>query len=168
MLNFQVISIFPEFVQQLGHLGLMRRAIKEGAVSLSAINLRDYAVNDHGQVDDTPYGGGAGMVMMVEPALNAVREAKAKDPSAKVVLFSPRGKPLSQKSAVGLLEAQRQKESGFILLCSRYEGVDERIVSSVVDEEVSLGDFITMGGELPAMVFIETLTRLLPHVLGNP
>ncbi len=167
-MRFQVLTIFPELFDGFTKHGLVNRAIARELVKLDFIQLRDFAVNTHGQVDDTPYGGGSGMVLRVEPAVAAIEKAKSIDPKARVISFSPRGRPFKQKEAHELLKRQSEAEGGFILLCSRYEGIDERVVDSWVDEEISLGDFIVMGAEIPAMAFIESISRLIPGVLGNP
>ena len=168
MVSIQIITLFPELFLAFKENGLMSRAQDEGAVDLQSIFLRDHAINNHGQVDDTPYGGGSGMVMRVDAAKGAIETAKEKDPNAKVVLFSPRGKTLNQNTAKRFARECQNNNSGLILLCPRYEGVDERIIEEYVDEEVSIGDYILMGGEVPAMVFLESVVRLLPGVLGNP
>lgn len=163
MLNFQIVTLFPELFGAFQREGLVSRAVTEGQVRLSTLHLREFAINTHGQVDDSPYGGGSGMVMRVESGCAAIREAKKRDPGAKTILFTPRGKPLTQTLVRELL----QEQSGFVLVCPRYEGVDERIVESEIDLEISLGDFILMGGEIPAQALIESMVRLLPGVLNN-
>lgn len=168
MLPFQILTIFPELFTHFGEIGLVRRGLTEKLVSLSTVPLRDFAVNTHGQVDDTPYGGGSGMILRVEPAVAAIEAAKLRDPGAKVVLFTPRGKVLNQQLVRRLYQEQREKQSGFILLCSRYEGIDQRVVDHWVDIELSVGDYVLMGGEVPAMAFMESVIRLVPGVLGNP
>ncbi|MCB0345794.1 MAG: tRNA (guanosine(37)-N1)-methyltransferase TrmD [Bdellovibrionales bacterium] len=166
MISFQVITLFPELFREFSANGLMRRAVGEGNICLETIQLRDFAINAQGQVDDSPYGGGSGMVLRPEPAKRAIETAKSKDPSAKVILLTPRGKPLKQKVLHELADHCRAG-NGLIFLCPRYEGVDERIAETLVDEEISIGDYIVMGGELPSMVVIEGVARLLPGVLGN-
>jgi tRNA (guanine37-N1)-methyltransferase len=168
MTQIQILTLFPELFEHFGTYGLMRRAVDEKLIELETVQLRDYAINNQGQVDDTPYGGGSGMVLRPEPALTAIRDARAKDPSAKVILFTPRGKPLTQKKSHELSEHCKNEHGGLILLCSRYEGVDQRIVEAEVDEEISIGDYILMGGEIPAMALLESVVRLIPGVLGNP
>jgi len=184
MLNFQVITLFPDLIEAFKSAGLISRGLKDQALRIECINLRDHAVNAYGQVDDTPYGGGSGLVLKPESAVAAIEAAKAKAPNAKVVLFTPRGKPFDQALAKELVAAKLSTQTNsdsssdkqlaekhsddFILLCPRYEGVDERVVENFVDMEVSLGDFILMGGEIPAMAFIEALARLAPGTLGNP
>ena len=167
-MKFQVISLFPELFESFASSGLFGKGLRDKKFELLVKHLREHAINKQGQVDDTPFGGGSGMLLRPEPAAAAIEEAKALDPAAKVVIFTPRGKSFSQKIARELVKKARETDSGFILLCPRYEGADERISSSMVDYEISLGDYITMGGELAAMVFMETTSRLLPEVLGNP
>ena len=168
MINFHILSIFPEFFNSALSVGLLSRGASEGLLSFSFTNLRDFAVNTHGQVDDTPYGGGSGMVLRVEPAYQAIKQVKEKNPKAKVVLFSPRGKVFNQSIAKQLATEAQENSSGFILLCCRYEGIDERITQNWVDLELNMGDYIMMGGETPAMTFMESVSRLIPGVLGNP
>lgn len=167
-MKFQILSIFPELFAEFSRLGLVGRACADGLIEIECRQLRDFAINSQGQIDDTPYGGGSGMLLRVEPAVAAIEEAKKKDPSAKVVLMTPRGKPLTQKMLRELTAERVSANSGVIFLCSRYEGVDERVAENWVDLEVSVGDFIAMGGEAPTMMMIESMTRLIPGVLGNP
>lgn len=166
MIRFQVITLFPELLREFSSNGLMRRAVQDSIASVETIHLRDFAINNQGQVDDSPYGGGSGMVLRPEPAKKAISAAKANDPDARVVLLTPRGKPLKQ-SKLHKLSQHCRDGKGLIFLCPRYEGVDERIAHSLVDDEISIGDYIVMGGELPAMIVIEGICRLLPGVLGN-
>lgn len=141
---------------------MMWKAQKDGHAQLSTINLRDFGIGLRKQVDDTPYGGGDGMLLKPEPLFAAVREAKANDPDAKVVLLTPRGQRWKQQLAQEWSDADR----GYIFICGRYEGYDERIVS-LVDEQVSVGDYVLTGGELPAMTIIDSIVRLIPGVLGG-
>ena len=141
---------------------MMWKAQKESAVTFSFIQLRDYGVGPRQQVDDIPYGGGDGMLLKPEPLFAAIEAAKTKDPTAKVVLLTPRGKLWKQSTA----QAWADSEFGYIFVCGRYEGYDERIVE-LVDEQVRVGDYILTGGELPAMTIIDSIVRLLPKVLGG-
>lgn len=141
---------------------MMWKAQNDGIVELSTIQLRDYGVGPRKQVDDVPYGGGDGMLLKPEPLFAAVEAAKANDPSAKVVLMTPRGARWRQSTA----EAWASSDTGYIFICGRYEGYDERIVS-LVDEQVSVGDYVLTGGELPAMTIIDSIVRLIPGVLGG-
>lgn len=164
MLKFDVLTIFPELFSPFTQYGLISRAISQGFVAIDADDLRNYALNTYGQIDDTPYGGGSGMLLRPEPAKAAIDAAKSKLPNAPVVLFTPRGQVFDQQLARTLVS----KHSEFILLCTRYEGVDERVAANYVDLEINMGDFIMMGGEVPAMAFMESISRLAPGVLGNP
>lgn len=162
-MKFLILTLFPELFTTFSKYGIVSRAIQQGHISLEAQQLRQFAINNQGQVDDTPYGGGSGMVLRVDAAHNAILAATKVLPSAKRVLLSPRGKPLNQKLCRSLAHSKQD----LILLCNRYEGVDQRIINGMIDEEICIGDFVTMGGEIPAMALIESLTRLLPGVLGN-
>ena len=141
---------------------MLWKAQKENLVEYKLINLRDYGIGPRKQVDDTPYGGGDGMVLRPEPLFEAVEQAKKTDPDAQVLLMTPRGKQFSQKMAAEFAATQ----AGLIIICGRYEGYDERIVS-LVDEQVSVGNFVLTGGELPAMIIVDAVTRLIPGVLGG-
>lgn len=141
---------------------MMWKAQKDEIVSLETLDLREFGLGKRRTVDDTPYGGGDGMLLMIEPLWNAVMRAKENDPTAKVLLMTPRGKRWKQTSAKTYSEA----DSGYILICGRYEGYDERILE-LVDEEISVGDYVLTGGELPAMTIIDSIVRLLPGVLGG-
>ena len=141
---------------------MMWKAQKDGIVSLETVNLRDFGLGPRKQVDDTPYGGGDGMLLMIEPLWHAVEFAKQKDPSAKVVLMTPRGKLWKQS----LAKSYAESNEGMIFICGRYEGVDERI-AELVDEQIRVGDYVLTGGELPAMTIIDSVVRLLPGVLGG-
>ena len=161
-MNVQVITLFPDEFMPLVSLGVTGRAIASGAVSLEVLNPRDFAPDRHRTVDDRPYGGGPGMVMAVEPLRSTIRAARKKLPEAKVALLSPQGRPLKQSVVAEL--ARRQE---MILVCGRYEGIDERLIELEIDEEWSLGDYVLSGGELAAAVLIDAVTRLLPGVLGD-
>lgn len=141
---------------------MMWKAQKDEIVQLSTVNLREFGLGPRKTVDDTPYGGGDGMLLMAEPLFNAVGHAKAADPGARVLLMTPRGQRWKQSLAREYSEA----EHGYIFICGRYEGYDERILS-LVDEQISVGDYVLTGGELPAMTIIDGIVRLLPGVLGG-
>ena len=162
MRKFQVITLFPEMFTGVFENSMMWKAQKDEIVSLSTVNLREFGLGPRRQVDDTPYGGGDGMLLMVEPLWKAVEAAKANDPSAKVLLMTPRGERWRQALAQEYSEA----DSGYIFICGRYEGYDERILE-LVDAELSVGDYVLTGGELPAMTIIDSIVRLLPGVLGG-
>ena len=157
-----VLTLFPELFEPFWNHGMIRRAVQGKKISPTIINIRDYAKGRHRVTDDRPYGGGCGMVMKPEPLTAALAEAKTRMPSATSLLLSPQGKRFDQHLAQSL-----KSVAGLILVCGRYEGVDERFVDQHVDMEISIGDFVLTGGELGAMVVIDAVTRLIPGVLGN-
>jgi len=161
MIKFDIITIFPEIFSSYLKESLIARAQAKKLIKINIHNLRKWAEDRHKTVDDRPYGGGLGMVLKVEPIFKAVKALKK--PKAKVILFTPRGKRFTQSLAYKL-----SKLNHLILICGRYEGVDERVAKHLADMELSIGDFDLMGGELPAMVLIETVARLIPGVLGKP
>ncbi len=166
-MRFDVISLFPEMFDAVTKHGITSRALERKIYSLNLINPREFTTDNHKTVDDRPYGGGPGMVMLAEPLAQAIKAAKAeqeKDGIAdvKVIHLSPRGSKLTHEKVMQLSQAQ-----GLILLASRYEGVDERLLDALVDEEVSIGDYVLSGGELPAMALIDAVVRLLPGSLGD-
>ncbi len=142
--------------------GIIGKAVAKGRLGVSVINIRDFAQGKHQVTDDRPYGGGSGMVMKPEPLAAAIRSARRRSPNLRTVLLTPQGRKLDQDQAQTLAASE-----GLILICGRYEGVDERINQSFVDEELSIGDYVLMGGELAAMVLMEAVARLIPGVLGN-
>jgi tRNA (guanine37-N1)-methyltransferase len=162
MISFDVITIFPEMFNSFLKESLIARAQKKGLISIRIHNLRKWTKDRHKTVDDRPFGGGLGMVLKVEPIFKAVKEIK-KGKRAEVILFTPRGKKFNQKTAY-----QLSKFKQLILICGRYEGVDERVSKYLADRELSIGEYDLMGGELPAQVLIETVSRLIPGVLGKP
>jgi len=157
-----IITLFPEMFSAVTDFGITRRAVESGILEMHYWNPRDYTEDKHRTVDDRPYGGGPGMVMMPEPLSRAITAARAVQPHAKVLYLSPQGKQLDHQSVVEL--SQRK---GLILLAGRYEGIDERLIQNEVDEEWSIGDYVLSGGELAAMVLIDAVTRLLPGALGD-
>lgn len=160
--KFQVITLFPEMFSGVFGNSMMWKAQKDGIVELSTIDLREFGLGPRRQVDDTPYGGGDGMLLMIEPLWNAAQEAKQRDPGAKVLLMTPRGQRWKQSYA----QEYSTADHGYIFICGRYEGYDERILE-LVDEEISVGDYVLTGGELPAMTIIDSIVRLIPGVLGG-
>lgn len=167
-MRFDVITLFPELFEPFLKHGITRRAFESGQVEVRLWNPRDFAEGNYRRVDDRPFGGGPGMVMMAEPlwrCLQAIRDDRGASgsPEAPVVLFSPTGRRLDHPMA----EAWSQDEAGAILLCGRYEGIDQRFVESCVDRQVSLGDFVLSGGEIPAMALLDSVARLMPGVLGD-
>lgn len=161
-MNISVITLFPELVEAVGVSGIPRVAIEQGALALRCISPRCFATNRHRTVDDRPFGGGPGMLMIAETLSLAITSAKASVPGAHVVLMSPQGARLN-RAKVQALAAR----PGLILVCGRYEGVDQRIVDTLIDEQVSIGDYVLSGGELGAMVVIDAIARRLPGVLGD-
>ncbi len=162
-MRFDVVTLFPEMFQVLAGQGVTGRAVERGQVELALWNPRDYASDVHRTVDDRPYGGGPGMVMKVEPLSCAIEAAKAAAaPATPVAYLSPQGQRFDQMAA-----GQMAQREGMILIAGRYEGIDERIIERYVDEEWSIGDYVLSGGELPAMVLMDAVIRLLPGVLGD-
>lgn len=162
-MRVDVVTLFPELVEALIRSGIPRRAVDKGLLELATWNPRDYTTDRHRTVDDRPYGGGPGMVMKYEPLRDAIQAARAAvEDDARVIYLSPQGRPLDQ-AGVGEL-ARRQR---LILVAGRYEGIDERVVTTCVDEEWSIGDYVLSGGELAAMVMIDAVARLQPGVLGD-
>ena len=162
-MHIQVVTLFPEMFSAVSDNGVTGRAIQNGLVQLGTVNPRDFTDDRHNTVDARPYGGGPGMVMMVEPLRDAISEAKnVLSDKAKVIYLSPQGRKLDQ---AGLKSLAEQEE--LVLLCGRYEGIDERLIASEVDEEWSIGDYVISGGELAAMVLIDGVTRLIPGALGH-
>jgi len=161
-MKFDIITLFPEMFSAIKEEGVISRALKKSKISIKEWQLRDFSVNKYKNVDDKPYGGGAGMVMQVKPIRNCLRKIKEQEPETKVIYLSPQGEPLNQK----LVEKLSTFKS-LTLLCGRYEGVDERIILNDIDYEVSIGDYVISGGELAAMVLIDSVSRRIPGVLGN-
>lgn len=162
MKKFQVITLFPDMFTGVFENSMMWKAQKDDIVELSTIDLRDFGIGPRKQVDDTPYGGGDGMLLRIEPLWDAVMAAKRNDPAAKVLLMTPRGVRWKQS----LAQEYSTSGTGYIFICGRYEGYDERILE-LVDQEVSVGDYVLTGGELPAMTIVDSIVRLIPGVLGG-
>ena len=161
-MKIQIITLFPEMFDGVFKTSMLWKAQQAGIVEYSCINLREFGLGKRKTVDDSPYGGGDGMVLMPEPLFAAVKSAKANDPTAKVLLMTPRGNVWKQSLAKSYSDAL----NGLIIICGRYEGYDERIVS-VVDEQICIGNYVLTGGEIPAMVITDSVVRLLPGVLGG-
>lgn len=166
-MQFDVITLFPEMFAALTQSGVTRRAHEQQKWNLSLWNPRDFTTDNHRTVDDRPYGGGPGMVMLAKPLEAAIAAAKQRQldaglPAPRVVFMSPQGAPLSHRKVM-----QLKNEPGLIVLCGRYEAVDQRLLDKMVDEEISLGDFVLSGGELPAMAMMDAVVRQLPGVLGD-
>lgn len=164
MMTIDVITIFPEFFTGILSHGMVKRAVGAKAVAIRLHNLRDFTDDPHRSVDDRPFGGGPGMVFKPEPVFRAVEaiRAEASRESTRVILFTPHGRVLTQRVVEEL-----GREERLILICGRYEGVDERVARHLATDEISIGDYVLSGGELPAAVVIESIVRLLPGVLGN-
>lgn len=162
-MQFTVLTIFPEmFSALLAGGGIIKRAIEHRYISVEPINIRDFAKGRHRIVDDRPYGGGCGMVMKPEPLAEAIRYVRKKHPESCTLLLSPQGRPFNQSVAQELARC-----AGLILVCGRYEGIDERVREHLVDDELSIGDYVLTGGELAAMVVIDAVSRLVPGTLGS-
>lgn len=157
----QAVTLFGEMFRSITDYGVTGRALQRGLWHFNSINPRQFADNKLGYIDDRPFGGGPGMIMMAEPLQSAIDAAKAQH-NGKVVYLSPQGSPLTHQKA-----AELAKLDGLILVCGRYEGIDERLLSSAIDEEISIGDFVVSGGELPAMMLMDAVLRLIPGVLGD-
>jgi tRNA (guanine37-N1)-methyltransferase len=163
-MKFDIITIFPELFAGVLECGILRRAVQSGLLDIRLVNLRDFARDRHRSVDDRPYGGGEGMVFMPAPLFEAVEFCRGREgnDSGQVVLLSPQGTTWSQN-----LAAEFSTISHLMLICGRYEGVDQRVIDHLVDREISIGDFILTGGEIPAMVILDSVVRLIPGALGS-
>lgn len=162
MKKIAVITLFPEMFYGVLNSSMLWKAQKDNLIQFELINLRDYGLGPRKQVDDTPYGGGDGMLLMPEPLFEAINEAKKNIPNAKVILMTPRGESFKQKLAKEMADSN----DDYVFVCGRYEGFDERVFE-VADGAISIGDYVLTGGELPAMVIIDSITRLIPGVLGG-
>lgn len=160
-MRFDVLTLFPKLVSPYFEDSILKRASDEGHVELHTHDIREYSTDKHKKVDDTPYGGGAGMVMTCQPLFDAIRSVKEQN-KGPVIFLSPQGQRLTQEIAEELSELPE-----IILLCGRYEGIDQRVRDSLVDREISIGDYVLTGGELPALVLMDSVSRLLPGVLGD-
>ncbi|MEK7590377.1 MAG: tRNA (guanosine(37)-N1)-methyltransferase TrmD [Patescibacteria group bacterium] len=165
-MKFNIITIFPRVFDSYFNESILKRAQKKGLIKIAVHNLRDFTEDKHKKVDDSPYGGGPGMVIKIEPVYRAVQFLKSKVKSQKskvrTILFSTRGKKLDSK-----IIRRLAKYDQLIMICGRYEGVDERVAEHIADEEISIGDYVLAGGELPAMILVETVSRQIPGVLGK-
>jgi tRNA (guanine37-N1)-methyltransferase len=162
-MDFTVLTIFPEMMAAFFAHGIVRRAVAAGLITADSVDIRDFATDRHRTVDDRPYGGGNGMVMKPEPLAAAIRFARERRPRALTILLSPQGQLFTQAMAKDLSREARD----LILVCGRYEGVDDRVCQSLIDEEISLGDFVLTGGEVAAMIVVDAVTRLIPGALGG-
>ena len=161
-MKFDIITLFPEMFSAIKEEGVIARAIKKSLISINTWQLRDFSSNNYRNVDEKPYGGGAGMVIQVKPIRDCISKIKQSSPNTKVIYLSPQGKKLDQN----LVEELATFES-ITMLCGRYEGIDERVIENDIDFEISIGDYVISGGELAAMVVIDAISRRLPGVLGN-
>ena len=162
-MNFYVLTLFPEMISQAASYSILGRAQTEGVLSVNPVNIRDFAHNKHLHVDDAPFGGGAGMVMQAPPVFEAYDSVCAKlGKKPRTVFMTPGGTPFSQEKAREL-----SAEEDLVLLCGQYEGIDQRVIDEIVTDEISIGDYVLTGGELPALVVIDAVARMVPGVLGN-
>lgn len=162
-MNFHILTLFPEMVMQGLHTSILGRAAEKNYISIEAVNIRDYTTNKHGKVDDYIYGGGAGMLMQAQPVYDAYQAVAGNlDKPARVIYVTPQGRTFHQEMA-----KEMAKEENLIFLCGHYEGIDERVLEEIVTDYVSIGDYVLTGGELPAMVMIDAIARLIPGVLHN-
>lgn len=166
-MNFHVMTLFPEMIENAMSVSITGRAIRAGHISVEAVNIRDFAQNKHNRVDDYPYGGGAGMVMQAEPVYLCYQDVIERIPSSsakspRVIYLSPQGRVFDQSMA-----QEYAQEEDLIFLCGHYEGIDERVLEEIVTDYVSIGDYVLTGGELPALVMMDTISRLVPGVLNN-
>ncbi|MFZ5559744.1 MAG: tRNA (guanosine(37)-N1)-methyltransferase TrmD [Patescibacteria group bacterium] len=167
-MRFDIITIFPKIFDSYFNESIIKRAQRKGLIKIKIHNLRDYTSDKHKTVDDKPYGGGPGMILKIEPIYKAIQKikkphfAKASRGGAKIILFSPRGKKFDQKMAKRFSRLDR-----LIMICGRYEGVDERVAKYIADEEISIGDYVLTGGEIPAMIVVDAVSRFIPGVLGK-
>lgn len=158
-MKFNVLTLFPEMFETIKQ-SIIGKAVEKGIVEINLINIRDFSKNKHKKVDDTPYGGGAGMVMRPDVVYDAYKSIE--DKQTKVIYLSPQGKKLDQKKVEEL-----SKEKSLTLLCGHYEGIDQRVLDKIVDEEISIGDYVLTGGEIPAMVLIDSVCRYIPEVISK-
>jgi tRNA (guanine37-N1)-methyltransferase len=162
MIKFDILTIFPEAIEPYINSSIIKRAQEKGLIEVNIYNLRDWSKDKHSGVDDTPYGGGPGMVMKIEPVFEALKDLRKEN--SKVLITTPKGEKLNQEKVE---EFARDIDAHYIILCGHYEGFDQRIHDYLVDYEFSIGDYVLSGGELPALVFVDGITRLIPGVLGN-
>ena len=160
-MRFDIITIFPEMLGGVFDFGIVRRAVESGLIEISVHDLRDYTFDRHRQVDDRPFGGGAGMILKPEPLVRAIEAITGGPGEASTVLLSPQGRLFGQRMA-----EEFSRKARLVLICGRYEGVDERVIEHWIDDEVSIGDYVLSGGEIPAMVVVDAVTRLIPGALG--
>ena len=161
-MDFHVLTLFPEMVENTVQTSITGRAVKNGKIALHTVNIRDFADNNHSRVDDYPYGGGAGMVIQAEPVYQAYQSVKKRTSKPRCIYLTPQGKVFNQEMAKDFAE-----EKDLVFLCGHYEGIDERVLEEIVTDYVSIGDYVLTGGELPAMVMMDSISRMVPGVLTN-
>ena len=161
-MRFDILSLFPEMLQGVLEVSLLGKAIDAGKITVGVTNIRDFANDRHNTVDDAPFGGGPGMVMKCEPLVAAIESLRGKNSLERVILLSPRGRPLDQKTVRDLAQ-----HKDIAMICGRYEGIDERVSQACVTDEISIGDYVMSGGELPALVLVEAISRMVPGVVGD-
>lgn len=164
-MQFHILTIFPEMFTGFLNESILKKAQGKGVIEIHVHDIREHSTNKHKKVDDTPYGGGAGMLFTPQPLFDCIEAIKAKAPKAPVIFLSPRGARFTQIRAERM--SQKYSKTGLILICGHYEGIDQRVIDALVDFELSIGDFVLSGGELAAMVVIDALSRLVPGALGN-
>ena len=166
MIKFTIITLFQEALEPYLKTSMMWKAVDKGLAEFDFVNLREFGLGPHRSVDDTPYGGGDGMLLRCEPVFNAIESVKKKDPAAKVIIPTPAGEVWDQQKASEFAASGTEKDTHYIIFCPHYEGYDERILS-IVDYKISLGKYVLTGGELPALILIDSIVRLIPGVLGG-
>jgi tRNA (guanine37-N1)-methyltransferase len=162
-MHFDVFSLFPSIFQSYFEISILQKAIEKNLLQIQIHNIRDWTFDKHHVTDDTPYGGGGGMVMKAEPIFSAIEDILGTKTDAPIILMSPQGKPFNTQMAMDLT-----KYSKLVILCGRYEGIDERVIEHLVTDQISIGDFVVTGGELPALMLIDAVARFIPGVLGDP
>ena len=160
---FHILTLFPEMFTGFLNESILKKAQGKGVIQIHVHDIREYSEDKHKKVDDTPYGGGAGMVMAPQPLFDCIEAVKKKAPDAPVIYMTPKGKRLTQP----YIERLNKKFTQFILLCGHYEGIDQRVIDALVNMEVSIGDYVLSGGEIPAMVFVDSMSRLVPGAIGK-
>lgn len=159
-MKIDILTLFPEFIDSIKEYSIIKRAIDDEKIHLNSINIRDFSKNKHKKVDDYSYGGGPGMLMTPQPLADSIKSVKDND--SHIIYMSPRGKTFNQEKAKEL-----SNKNHIIILCGHYEGIDQRIIDKYIDEEISIGDYVLTGGEIPAMIMVDSLIRMIPGVLGN-
>lgn len=162
-MHFDIFSLFPSFFQSYFEISILQKAIEKHLLQIHIHNIRDWTLDKHHVTDDTPYGGGGGMVMKAEPIFSAVEDVVGVDSSTPIILMSPQGRPFSTQIAIEFASYPE-----LAIICGRYEGVDERVIEHLVTDQISMGDFVVTGGELPALMLIDAVSRFIPGVLGDP